>query len=167
MFFTLILQFICCFLVLGYLNELCREKKKKKKTALDNPSFHHFKIYLQWNKCRGHKHIEPCSLTHTQTHSDEESLAFDGDQNVECPRVKNLQHRALQPPCRCSVCTKRKEKGRSTSRVVHKTPNVRCCDSRGFLDVARHKLFYFMFSWEGRCTEVKDKVCHEPQRQAP
>lgn len=86
--------FICCFLVLGYLSESQTEKTAEYLTA------HH----CTTSECTiSGTDEEDTSLlshehTHTQAHTDTESLAHEENQNVECPGVNTLQHRTLQPP---------------------------------------------------------------------
>ncbi len=96
---------ICCFFVLGYLSESEREKNSK---VLDSPSVHHFRMYHQWDRWRGHKHAEPC--THTRMHTDTESLAHEENQNVECPR-DNTTAQNTSTHCQWSVYTRERKGG--------------------------------------------------------
>lgn len=159
--------FICCFLVLGYLSEVEREKQSTWQSIIaplqNVPSLGQMKrTQAYWAMCtharaRAHTHTHTDTRTGKHMHTDKESLCHEDNQNVECPGW-TLKHRTLQPqpPHQCSVPTSER-KGRTASQLYTK-PSMQytMIVIKGFLDIGQHRpsSTYFLFSYH---SNMKDE----------
>lgn len=151
LFLTICPWFICCFLVLGYLSELEREKTAEYLTV------HH----CTTSECTisGTDEEDTSILSqasaHTNTHWHRVVSPW---RESKCWVYKSERSTAqnTSTPCQCSVCT-RERRGRSTSKFVVCMWYTMVV-IKGFLDIGWHllNLFYLLFFWEECYSDVKD-----------